>query len=498
MSSNAAPVPGLGIRLSYGAGGAVYAIKEAAYMMFVLLFYTQVLGLNGTLTGLVIAVSLFWDAVSDPLVGALSDRLRHRLGRRHPFLWHSILPLGLGYLGLFWPPGALLDSDLALAAWLLFWSLWVRTFVTTFSVPHLALSADITSDYLGRSRILGARLAVMFLFSVLIPAAALLLIFNTGGEGDGRFMRENYPLYGAFSCAVCWVMALITTAGTRRFARSTLSMPGMPSGERGSLTRDLLRTLKNRNFRFLLGFDISMMIAYGCVSTLNMLVWTYYWEFDANSVSIILAVPSLLAVGLVVVTLPTLARRFEKYQLLQLSAIGLILNCLWLYPLRMMELLPENGTPLVFWLNFVFMLAFMYCFLMRGIQTHSIIADITDEHEWDHGLRQEAGFFAASNFAGKMATIAGPLYGGVALDVIGLEAGTLPGAVPETVLDGLAIAYGLGTLPFLGLALLFALRIALRRAQVEDLQARIRARRIENGERGQVAATGASLEGANP
>ena len=71
-------------RAAYGAGGAVYAVKEAAYTMFVLLFYTQVLGLNGSLTGAVIAISLVWDALSDPLTGVLSDRLRSRHGRRHP------------------------------------------------------------------------------------------------------------------------------------------------------------------------------------------------------------------------------------------------------------------------------------------------------------------------------------------------------------------------------------------------------------------------------
>jgi GPH family glycoside/pentoside/hexuronide:cation symporter len=476
MQPDPATPPGLGTRLSYGAGGAVYAIKEAAYTMFVLLFYTQVLGLNGTLTGIVIALGLFWDAVSDPLVGTLSDRLRHRLGRRHPFLWASILPLGLGYLGLFWPPAAIVGEDLPLAGWLLFWSLWVRTFVTTFSVPHLALSAEITSDYLGRSRVLGARLAFLFLFSVLMPAAALLLIFNADAGEDGRFLQENYPVYGIFSCAMCWIMALITTAGTRRYARSSLAREGLPAPRDSSLTRDLLRTLKNLNFRYLLGFDVSVMIAYGSVSTLNMLVWTYYWEFDAREVSVILAAPSLLAVALAVLSLPALGRRFEKYQLLQLSVLGLILNCLWLYPLRMLGLLPENAHPLVFWLNFAFMLIFMYCFLMRGIQTHSIIADISDEHEWDHGLRQEAGFFAASNFASKLATIAGPLYGGVALDVVGLHAGMLPGEIPQPVLSGLAMAYGLGTLPFMVIALLFSLRILLSRARVEELQARLRQR----------------------
>ena len=91
-------------RVSYGAGGAVSAVKEAAYTMFILLFYTQVLGLSGTATGLIIAVSLVWDGISDPLVGSLSDRLRSRHGRRHPFMALSILPLGLGFVGLFAPP----------------------------------------------------------------------------------------------------------------------------------------------------------------------------------------------------------------------------------------------------------------------------------------------------------------------------------------------------------------------------------------------------------
>jgi GPH family glycoside/pentoside/hexuronide:cation symporter len=90
-----------------------------------------------------------------------------------------------------------------------------------------------------------------------------------------------------------------------------------------------------------------MMMAFGSVSTLNMLVWTYYWEFDARAVSIILSAPSLLAVVLVVFTLGPLGRGASRStSLLQLSVVGLILNCLWLYPLRMLELLPaERAQP---------------------------------------------------------------------------------------------------------------------------------------------------------
>lgn len=463
-------MPPLSIRLIYGAGGAVYAVKEAAYTTFILLFYTQVLGLNGALTGLIVALSLLWDAISDPLVGTLSDRLRSRHGRRHPYMVLSIVPLGLGFIGLFSPPSALLGSDPLLAAWLLFWSLWIRTFVTTFSIPHLALSAEITSDYQGRSQILGARLAYMFLFAVLVPAVALTVIFQSSGGEDGRFVQSNYPIYGAFSCAVCWLLASITTFGTRQYARPSDTQPMPPPRSAGNtLTGDLLRTMGSRSFRYLIGFEMSVMASWGAVSALNMLVWTYYWEFDAQQVSIILSVPSLLAVGLVMFSLRPLGHHLEKYQLLQLSTIGLILDCLWLYPLHILGLLPDS-SQLLFVLNLIFMLIFMYCFLMRTVQAQSIIADLSDEHEWNHGIRQEAGFFAASNFAQKFATVFGPLYGGLALDLIGLEAGMLPGSLDDTILDGLVIAFGLGALPGMVLALLFSTRITISRARVADLQ----------------------------
>jgi GPH family glycoside/pentoside/hexuronide:cation symporter len=462
----------LSTRLAYGAGGIVYAVKESAYTMFILLYYTQVLGLGGSVTGAIVALSLIWDAVSDPLVGSISDRLRSRHGRRHPFMAYSILPLGLGFIGLFTPPDSVAASQMQLAAWLLFWSLWVRTFVTTFCIPHLALSAEITSDYVQRSQVLGARLGLLFLFAVLLPALGLLLVFDERAGVDGRFVAANYPLYGALSCAVCWIAASITTFGTRRYAMDSRQRSRLPAG-RGisSLFRDVAVTLGNRVFRRLVAYEIATSAAYGSIATLNMLVWTYYWEFSAGQVSAILAVPSLLAVGLVAVTLAPLGRRFDKNRLLQVSIVGLILNCLWLYPPKMLGWLPANGHPSLFVLNFLFMLIFMYCYLLRTIQGHSITADIADQHELDHGVRQEGGFFSTINFISKVASVFGPLYGGIVLDVVGLDTGQRPGEPAAETLAGLAYGYGIGVLPPLFIALFFALRIRMTRHDVQRVQA---------------------------
>jgi len=481
-------------RLLYGAGGGVYAVKEAAYMMFVLLFYTQVLGLSGSVTGVIIAISLIWDAISDPLVGVLSDRHRSRFGRRHPFMVASVLPLGLGFVGLFSPPDAAIDSQWLLGGWLLFWSLWVRTFITTFSIPHLALSADLTEGYQHRSEVLGSRMAFIFLTAVLLPASALLLIFAADGDIDGRFVADNYPYYGALSCGVIWVLGTVSCLGTRQFAIPAPTS-GMlpPTASLVELGQDLARTFKNRSFRLLLGYEVGIMMAYGVLSTLNMLLWTYVWEFSAAKVSIVLAAPSLIAVFMVLASIPVLGRRLHKCQQLRLALIGLLINCFWLYPLKLMDMIPANGTAIVFSLNFLFMLVFMYFFMLRSVNTQSIIADIADEHELETGLRQEGGFYSALNFIAKLATVFGPAYAGIALDVVGLPSGAQPGDVGRDVVQGLIIAAGIGVLPTLSFAIWMAIKIDVRRDRIEGIQASLKARRAAAGE-----VAGGDLLGHNP
>ncbi|MFT5711507.1 MAG: GPH family glycoside/pentoside/hexuronide:cation symporter [Halioglobus sp.] len=467
-------------RILYGSGGAVYAVKEAAYSMFVLIFYTQVLGLSGTITGVVLSLALIWDGITDPLVGGWSDKLRSRFGRRHPFLALSILPLGLGFIGLFTPPQSVVENTTWLGSWLLFWTLWIRTFLTTFSIPHLALSAEITSDYQERSNTMGARMVFTFLFAVLLPAVGLLWIFSSNDGVDGRFVNANYPIYGALSCVAVLVMGTLTTWGTRNYivpsTTSGLAAKG-PRGNMRALLRDLVRTLENKTFRYMIGYEIAAMVSWGTISTLNILSWTYFWEFSATEVSIILALPSLVAIGLVMFTLRGLTARFQKHHLLQYALVALILNCLWLYPAKMLGLFPQGNETIPFVLNLVFMLIFMYCYLIRAITSYSIISDITDEHELDHGLRQEAGFFAVLNFIAKFAAIFGPVYAGIALDVIGLETGMLPGNVPLDTQNGLVYAMGLGIIPALLVAVYFVLKINLSKARVEDIQAQLRKRR---------------------
>ena len=133
------------LRLFYAFGQLPEGIKTAAFGFYLLFFYNQVLGLSGSLAGIALFVALCVDAVSDPFVGSWSDFTKSRWGRRHPFMYASIIPFVLAYFLLFSPPDDL--GQMGLFVWLLVFAVATRLTMTFFLVPYLSLGAELTQDY---------------------------------------------------------------------------------------------------------------------------------------------------------------------------------------------------------------------------------------------------------------------------------------------------------------------------------------------------------------
>ncbi|MBW2666722.1 MAG: MFS transporter [Deltaproteobacteria bacterium] len=139
------------VRYWYALGQLAEGIKNEAYAIFLLFYYTTVVGLSGSLAGQAILIALLFDAVTDPLIGAYSDRLRTRWGRRHPLLLAASIPLPVFFYLSFAPPAN--SSQLQLFLWLTSMTVLTRGAMTLFHVPHLALGAEFSSDFEERSRI---------------------------------------------------------------------------------------------------------------------------------------------------------------------------------------------------------------------------------------------------------------------------------------------------------------------------------------------------------
>ena len=142
----------LSTKLSYGIG----AIGEASVLWLLatlaFFFYNQVIGLSGFLTGLAVSIAIFFDAISDPLVGSMSDNFRSKLGRRHPFMFAAPLPVIVCLYLIFNPPEGL--DQLATFTWFTSFTILLKLSITLFTIPHLALGAELSDDYIERSKVM--------------------------------------------------------------------------------------------------------------------------------------------------------------------------------------------------------------------------------------------------------------------------------------------------------------------------------------------------------
>ena len=110
------------IKALHGFTGSVGNLVFVVFELFVLFFYQRVVGLDGRLVGLAIFISLVVDALTDPIIGEWSDRLRARFGRRHTMMFGSVLPMGLFFFLQFTPPEGLRSRACSCGCWSCPWA----------------------------------------------------------------------------------------------------------------------------------------------------------------------------------------------------------------------------------------------------------------------------------------------------------------------------------------------------------------------------------------
>ena len=90
-------------KVNYSVGAVANGVKTDTFTFFLLFFYSNIIGLNPGLAGSAIFIALCIDAITDPLMGTISDRTNSSFGRRHPYMFISFIPMSLGYILLFAP-----------------------------------------------------------------------------------------------------------------------------------------------------------------------------------------------------------------------------------------------------------------------------------------------------------------------------------------------------------------------------------------------------------
>ena len=469
-----------GVRVAYGVGAIADGAKNASFNAFLVLYYTTVLGLPGTLSGLAIFIALCVDAITDPLVGSISDHFRSRWGRRHPFMVFAAIPMGLCLYGLFAPPDGL-DSR-QLFAWLTAFAIGVRLFLTFYMVPSGALGPEMTTHYDERTRLVAYRWLIGWLGALAILMAGWLVFFaDREVLGDGRLDAANYPHLGAFAGVLVATAILVSSAGTHSVI-PRLRQAG-PSGSLFSVrrfARDAAAALRNHSLRMLLGSSLFSATALGVSEVLGTYMNTWFWEFPSGQIGFLAAAqvfPLLLGFALV----GPISRRWDKRK----AAIGLALFAILWGPLpvlaRFAGLAPANGSPWLVPFIMAHGLFLIAAAIQIGILNSSMVMDATDEHELESGERREGTFIAVTTFTGKAVSGFGNFLGGVLLDVIHFPAGSVDAAVgniPEATIFKLGLVAGPGLVVFYLCGLWFITRMRLTRERYTEIS-RVLAEREE-------------------
>ena len=171
-------------------------IAHSLVGFYLLKYATDVLLIAPAIVGAIFLVGRVWDAVTDPLVGSLSDKTQTRFGRRRPWFLASALPIGLAIVALWVPPSEL--EGTALAIWFALAVLLFYTAFTIFRVPHQAMAAELSRGYHDRTRV----------FAVLQLVESVGLIGATGC----LFLLERADEPRVFAVDLFVAIAILTTA----------------------------------------------------------------------------------------------------------------------------------------------------------------------------------------------------------------------------------------------------------------------------------------------
>ena len=189
-----------------------YGVKDNGFSYFLLLYYNQVLGQPAARVGSAILTALVVDAFSDPIVGYMSDNLHSRLGRRHPFMYASAVPVALAYFFLWHPPAL---GHRALLIYLVVLAILVRTTITLFEIPNSSLVAELTDDYDERTTMLSYR----FFFGwwgglTMAVAAYFVFLKSTSQYPIGQLNVLGWRNYGLTAAIVILFAIIISAIGT--------------------------------------------------------------------------------------------------------------------------------------------------------------------------------------------------------------------------------------------------------------------------------------------
>ncbi len=371
--------------IAYGAPAIGAGYMYLLLSLYVMKFATDILLIAPALMGAIYSLSRLWDAVSDPLIGYISDRTTGGLGRRRTWILVSCLPIAAGFYMVFTPPLSL--SEDALVWWMGVAVIGFYSAMTIFYVPHLSLGAELSDNYHERSRMFGARHAAYILGCILSLVSLQFLLNEEYSEGgDVRGLAAELALLAVGIMVVLVIFAVVRLRERPEFQGRVAAGP----------FKAFQDVWQNPHAKLLLVVTFIEHVGSSAIAALTLYVTHYVVGAPTMAPLIILAymVPSSASVPLWV----PLSRRFGK---IRVWIGGMLLTGISFGAMFLLAFM-ESAELRLGWIIAMAVLAGLAngC---GGTIGPSVQGDVIDYDEHLTGERKEGAYFAAWNFVQKSA-----------------------------------------------------------------------------------------------
>ncbi|MEL0309970.1 MAG: glycoside-pentoside-hexuronide (GPH):cation symporter [Gammaproteobacteria bacterium] len=384
------------VRAGYGIGDYAICLYWSGIGLYLLYFYTDVVGISPILAGWIYALGIGWDAITDPFMGYLAERTKTKMGSYRPFIYYGSIPLALSFILLFWVPPF---EGTVLFLFLILVNLIHRSCFTIVSVPYSSLTARITNDSNERTKLTTARMISASFGTLSMSALAFPLIAYFGGADEAFGFLWLAIISGLIAIALLSVTVYSVREKVDEIVTSNL--PNFVS---------ITKTVAT-NYPFWIVFGCILILgSTGVMFNKNLIYFVKYGLELHEYQGLILGVSS----GASFLSLPFwayLALKIGKRETwlisMTIAFIGLLL--FFYYPIASLnELLillaligVGNGAG--------------------GVLFWSMLPDTVEYGEWKSGIRTESSLYGFMTFAQKSSIAVAALILGFLLSGIGFE-----------------------------------------------------------------------------
>jgi len=375
----------VGEKLSYGIADFALNICYTTLGFYLLFFLVNVAGIKVEIAGIIFLVARAWDAVSDYLMGMISDRTISRYGKRKVYLLFGAIPLGIAFFLLWIVP---FESSTALIVYYFCMTLVFNTAFTVVAVPYNAMMPELSQDYHERLNISGYRISLTFLGN-LMAAAGVALIVDFIFPGKTAY-RQSYPVMGVIFGILIAVCVYVTYF---RVHPRIETIADRSSSFWKSIVSTFIEVLGLREFRIIMGMFLFNMIGLDVIMATMIFFLKDVILISEDMTFVMMGIPLVVAV----LSAPLwvyIGKRLGKQMAYIIGAIYFVLILLLCLVIK-----PGN-TPLMF----VIMVLAGIGISVAQVVPWSIIPDVIEIDEYEHGGRREGAFYGISTFLYKTAS----------------------------------------------------------------------------------------------